>query len=123
MTEKVTQIVGAYLCEPDDNQQYRVVGMTSDSGFFAYVEKRANEVADWETDTDVNQYQVWESDTADFMSPVDLTTDEHARDWFSGQGYELDTESLTTCCGAGYLWLTCDECGLGVWSSENFTKL
>jgi hypothetical protein len=114
MSEKITQMVKASVLDEQDTNEYRVVGMTSESGFFAYVEYRPkhNPSAFWLTDENANQYQVWESDTPDFMSPVDLHTDEHARDWFSGQGYELDTESLTTCCGSEYIWLTCDECEL-----------
>lgn len=112
MPEQVTQIVKAAVLDQDDQNEYRVIGMTSDNGFFAYVEMRpkGNPNAEWETDPTPNQYQVWESDTPDFMKPVDLLTDEHLRDWFSGQGYELDTTPLSVCCGGEYIWLTCDEC-------------
>jgi hypothetical protein len=123
MSERVTQIVKASVLDEQDTNDYRVVGMISPNGFFAYVETRPSDPnAEWEQDDNATQYQVWESDTPDFMSPVDLATNAHLREWFSGQGYELDTESLTTCCGAGYLWLTCDECGEGVWSNGNFTS-
>ena len=109
--EKVTQIVSAVV-EENDGNDYRVVGMTSESGFFAFVEKRpaGNINADWVQDDLANQYQVWESDTPDFMNPVDLRNDKHLREWFEGQGYTLDTELLSNCCGGDYIWLTCDEC-------------
>lgn len=112
MSETVTQIVKASVLDEQDTNDYRVVGALSESGFFAYVECRpkGDPNAEWEVDDHATQFQVWESDTPTFMSPVDLTTDEHARGFFSGQGYELDTENLTTCCGGDYIWLTCDEC-------------
>ena len=90
MPEQVTQIVKAIVLDQDDKNEYRIVGMVDESGFFAYVEMRSNENADWETDPNPNQYQVWEMDTPDFMKPVDLRTDEHLREWFSGQGYEIE---------------------------------
>ena len=113
MSERVTQIVKASLCDNEqDGYDYRVVGSIDDSGFFAYVELRpaSNPNAVWVADANANQYQVWEMDTADFMSPVDLTTNEHAREWFSGQGYELATTTLSLCCGGDCLWMTCEEC-------------
>jgi hypothetical protein len=111
MSEKITQIVKAFVLE-NDGKDYRVVGMTSPNGFFAYVECRPEEEpnAKWEVDDTATQYQVWESDTPDFMSPVDLLTNEHLREWFDGQGYELDTTPLTPCCGVNDIWLACDEC-------------
>jgi hypothetical protein len=112
MSERVTQIVKATVLDEQDTNEYRVVGMVSDYGFFAYVQTRpSNSNSEWLQDFHVNQYQVWESDTPDFMNAVDLRTNEHAREWFSGQGYELDTDNLlTNCCGSEYVWLTCDEC-------------
>lgn len=109
--EKVTQIVKAFTQEKDGND-YRVVGMTSESGFFAFVESRpAGDInAKWEQYEYANQYQVWESDTPDFMNARDLRSDSHLREWFEGQGFTLDTELLTNCCGGDYIWLDCDEC-------------
>jgi len=91
MSEQITQIVKASVLD-EQGYDYRVVGMTSDNGFFAYVECRpkSNPNAVWFTDDTANQYQVWESDTPDFMKPVDLLTSDHAREWFSGQGYEIE---------------------------------
>lgn len=89
MPEQITQIVKARLYEPDDNREYRIVGMVDDGGFFAYVEWRYDENYDWDTEPNVNQYQVWESDTPDFMNPVDLLTSDHAQTWFSAQGFEI----------------------------------
>jgi hypothetical protein len=90
MPEQVTQIVKASVLDQDDQNEYRIVGMVDDLGFYASIETRANENAEWETEPHHNQYQLWEMDTPDFMKPVDLLTDEHLRDWFSGQGYEIE---------------------------------
>ena len=112
MSEKITQIVKATVLDEQDTNEYRVVGMTSAGGFFAYVECRPKNDpnAKWEQDEHATQYQVWENDSPHFAYPEDLTKEEHARSFFSGQGFELGTESLTTCCGGDYIWLTCDEC-------------
>jgi hypothetical protein len=116
MSEKIVQIVKAVSSDNDGNE-YRVVGTTSESGFFAYIEYRPEEEngigvigGAWDIEPYHNQYQVWESDTPDFMKPVDLLTDSHLREWFEGQGYTLGDKPLSICCGGDYIWLNCDEC-------------
>jgi hypothetical protein len=89
MPEQITQIVKAQPYEPENNREYRIVGMVDETGFFAYLEWRYDENYDWDTEPNANQYQLWEMDTPDFMKPVDLLTDEHLREWFAGQGYEI----------------------------------
>ncbi len=92
MPEQITQIVKARLYEPEDNRQYRIVGAVDEMGFFAYVECRYDENYEWEQEPLINQYQVWEMDSEDYLKPVDILTSEHLKEWFSGQGIEIDEE-------------------------------
>jgi hypothetical protein len=87
-TETLSQTLPVESVYKDEDPK-RLVSMVSSSGYFVYVETLDSDTNEWEQDDTYTQWQLWESDTADYMKARDLATDKDCLEFFEYQGLYL----------------------------------
>jgi hypothetical protein len=88
--EEEVQFVAMDAIDPDDDKAYQLVGMTSSTGFFVFVQVFNTETWEWEQDDTFTQWQLWEDDHPDFMKAQDILTTAGCLEFFEGQGLEYN---------------------------------